>query len=130
MGAYFFQGKQLFVDDGFDDVTLADSVTAADLGAIRHSRDAIVIPVTGVAEVGLAEQNIFTQVTDVGVVTHQVEVPGTINGVAIHDGAHDVIVLHDKFAIHATGGILKHQFFGLFITGEVAGGEQINSGDF
>ena len=77
---------------------------------------------------GLTEQKTLTKIRNVGFIAHQIKVPGTVDGIAIHHGTLDAIVLYHQLAIHPTRGILEHQFLGIFITAKITGGKQIDAG--
>ena len=68
--------------DRLYDIALGDTVTAADLGIIGHVHHGAVI-VPRVAQMALTKHQGVAHGADIGPLTHQLEVPGTIHGVAI-----------------------------------------------
>ncbi len=127
--AHLVEGEQFLFGDGADDVALAHAVAAADLGAVGHGGDAAAVAVTRVAEVRLAEQQAVAEAADVGAVAHELEVPGAVQGVAVHDRAADAVAGDHQLLVHAPAGVLEHHLLGAVIAAEVAGGEQVDAGD-
>ena len=130
MCTHVFQGEEVLFGDGVDDVALADAVTTTDFRCIGHRRDAVIVAVAGIAEVRLAKQQFVADIRDVSVVAHQFEVPGTVDGVAVHDRALNTVVLEHDFFVDAKAGILQDQFLGAVVAVEIAGREQVDAGHF
>ena len=128
MGAHVFQRKQAMFGNGIDDVTLADTVAAADLGIVGQCHDPGFVTVAGITEVMLSEQYRFAEVGDAGVFAHQLEVPGAVDGVAIEHGTLDAVVVNDQFLVGTRGRVLQHHDLVTLGLVEVTGGEQVNTG--
>ena len=59
------------------------------------------VPVAGIAQMGLAEQQMLAELGDVGAVAHELEVPGAVEGIAVHHRALDALVLHHQLLVDA-----------------------------
>ena len=71
----------------------------------------------------------MTYVAYIGAASHQVEVPGPVDGVPVHDRALDAIIFKHHFLVDAALCVLQHDFLGRVVAGEIAGGKQIDAGD-
>ena len=129
MRTHIVKGEEFFIGNGLDDIAFADAVTATNLGSIRNHGNTVFITMAGVAEVRLAEQDLVAEVSDVSTVTHEIEIPGAINGVTVHDRALNLVVFDHKLSVDTIGGILKDQLLAVFIPGKIAGREKIDAGD-
>src|SRR4051812_10672284 len=96
MSAHVVDGEQLLVGDRLDDGALADAVAAADLGLVAHGGDRILTGVTAVAEIGRAEHQTLAHLRDIGAVAQMLEIPGSIDRIAVEYGADNLLVAqHD-----------------------------------
>ncbi len=82
----------------------------------------------GIAEVGLAKQQLIADIHDIGAVAHQLEIPTAVYGVAVQYRPLDAVVLQHQFLVDALVGILEDDFLTLLVAVELAGGEQIDAG--
>ena len=91
--------------------------------ALRQGRDGHAL-----AAEGRAEQQLFAQRTDAACFGHQLDVPGTVAGVAIeHRAAHPVIFEHEAL-IDAALGIAEHQRLAARRILQIAGGKNLDAG--
>ena len=129
MRAHLVEREQILLRDGLDDVALADAVAAADLGRIGQQRHGVGAGRAGVADVRLAEQNVLAKVVDRRAVAHELEVPRSVDGIAVQHGSLDLVALHDDLLVDAARGVLEHELLGAGAAREVAGREQVDARD-
>jgi hypothetical protein len=129
MCTHVFQREQALLADGIDDVALADTVAAADLGGIRQRHHARLGAVTGIAQVVLAKQDGLAEVRDAGTFTHQLEIPAAIDGVTIQHRALDAVVVDHQLLVGAGAGVGEHQHLVAFGFVEFSRREQVDAGD-
>ena len=107
MRAHIFQCEQAVFGNGVDDVALADTVAAADLGVIGQRHDAGLVTVPGITEVMLAEQDGLAKIGDAGALAHQLEIPGAVDGVAVEHRTLDAVIADDQFLVGAGCRVLQ-----------------------
>jgi len=76
---------------------------------------------TGIADMRASEHQLIAMGADIRAFPHQFIIPGTINGIAIEDGAFDTIVFQYQFFVDTVRCILEHDGFGAVIPGEISG---------
>ena len=129
VSAHLFQGEQALGTDCLHDVALAHPVAAAHLGAIGHRRQRRVTTVARIAHMGLTEQQLVAKGRDIGTVAHQLEVPGTVQGIAVEHRALDAVVLEHHLFVHADAGVAIDDGLGLRVITVIPGGEDIDPAD-
>ena len=77
----------------------------------------------------LAEHQVVAQLVDVLAVAQQREIPGAVDGVAVHHAADQLVVLDDEFLVDAADGVGIQDRLGAFAADEIAGREQVDAGD-
>src|SRR5690348_8697709 len=77
----------------------------------------------------LAEQEALTEVRDRRALAQQLEVPGTVNRIAVEHGTPDLVVLHDDLLVDAARRVFENELLGVGAAAEVAGREQIDARD-
>ncbi len=78
---------------------------------------------------GLTENQRLAQVRDVGALLEQVEIPGAVGGIAVENGAYDLVVAQNDALVDAARRVAQHHFVIDVAFGEIAGREQIDAGD-
>src|SRR5206468_3565311 len=77
----------------------------------------------------LAEHRLVADVADLAAFAQQLEVPRAVNGVAVHAGTDELVVLDHELLVDAAVGIAHHDLFATVAAHEVAGREQVDAGD-
>src|SRR3990167_77533 len=134
LGVFFhlIQREQALVADRLADGALGHAVAAANLVAVGHGRGLVLTLVAHVADVGaaFAKHQLVADVGNAAAIAQQLEVPAAVHRVAVHAGAHQLVVLDDQLFVNAAKGVAHHDFFGAFAALELTGTEQINAGHF
>ena len=130
MGAHVLDGEQFLFRDRLDDGALADAVAAADFGGVGHQRGFVLAGVAALALLRLAEHQPVAHLADVGAFAQKLEIPGAVAGVAVKHGAEDLVVVQHQALVDAGAGVVEHDLLAVRAMGEIAGGEQVDAGDF
>ena len=128
MGLDVLQGKQALGRDGRDDGPLADPVAVAHLHVVAHQGRLALATMTGVAQVGLAEQQVLAHVRDVGPLARELEEPGPIHRVAVEHGPVQLVVADHQLLVDPRARVLIKDLLGSLATLVVAGGVEVDAG--
>ena len=88
-----------------DDGALADAVAAADLGVVGHAATAAAGPTGRPPEWAWPKIRVSRMRRDVGAVSHMIEIPGAVGGVAIQHRADDAVVAQHEALVDAAAGV-------------------------
>ena len=83
-----------------------------------------------IADLRLTKQNMLAEGGNIRPFAHQLEIPSPVDGVAKQHRALDAIVLDHQFFINPTCRVLEGHVFSRFPALELAGGKQVDAGDF
>ena len=129
MCAHIVERKQAFLDDGIDDLALAYAVAATNFRLGSKHGNARGVAVTGIAEIVLSHQDGAAETADVRTFAQHLEIPGPVEGIAVHHGAFDAVIADDEFLVDAGSRVLQYQRFITLVLVERAGGKQVDAGD-
>ena len=132
LGVFFhlIDTEQPLFLDRLDDGALAHAVAAADFGAVGHAHGFVLALVADIAECIFTEHQMIADFTDGVVLTDLAEIPAAIGGIAVQAGADQDVVLDHQLLVHAANRVGERDGLGAFAAHEVAGGEQVDAGDF
>ena len=83
-----------------------------------------------VAQSVFAEHQMIADLADGVILTNLPEIPTAICRIAVQTGADQHVILDHQFLVHATDRVGEGDGFSAFAAHEVAGGEQVDAGDF
>ena len=128
--ANFVDGFEPEAGNGAGDLAFAYAIAAANLRVVRQGgnrRRGVQRDAPGVA---LPKDQGFAHLANVDAALQKIEEPRAIGGVAIHHGADDLVVLQHEAAVIAARGVAQHDFLAILAIGEIAGGVEIDAGNF
>ena len=129
MRAHVVERCQPLSRDGAGDLALADAVAAADLRLIRqgcNGRRRVQRFTSGKTR---AEDQRLAHLGDIRALLQEIEEPGAIRRLAVHDGADQLVVLQYQPLVDAARRIAQHDLLAARSFREVAGREQVDAGD-
>ena len=118
--AHVVEREQALVLDRAHDGALGHAVATADFRRVCHRESARLPLVAAVSEVRFAEHQSVAYLLNAAAVTHQLEVPGAVDGVAIQHAADELVVLEHQLLVDAVARIGKDDFFRSFPAAKIA----------
>src|SRR5690606_39092848 len=121
--------EQAVLLDGLDDGAFAHAIAAAHFHAIGHVGGAALALVANIPGGTFAKHQVVANGRDIGLFTDLPEIPAAIGGITIQAGADQHVILEYQLLVDAADRVGEGDGLGAFAAHELAGGEQIDTGN-